>query len=165
MHPYPVLYIVTSFPKYFKCAAFLESNRYAFVINHLFRKHGARETPQVCALQESAADRSLRLRVRFPPQACTVVPCECLLSSGGPCDWPIIRPEESHRLCGVSLCVIENSQESGGPGTRWTVAPEKAQRRVLQEGKKNRLLDCPRIHYKSGKYEGKIPSQTVSILQ
>jgi len=47
----------------------------------------------------SAVARLLRVRVRIPPEVWMSVPCECCVLSGrGPCDGPIIRPEDSHRV-------------------------------------------------------------------
>ena len=48
----------------------------------------------------------------------------CVISRTGLWDEPIPAPEKSYRLCCVSLCVIENSQEWGGHGPHWAVAPD-----------------------------------------
>ena len=50
----------------------------------------------------------------------SVVCCQVEVSSTG---RSIIQ--RSPTDCDVSLCVIQKLQESGGPGPRWAVAPEK----------------------------------------
>jgi hypothetical protein len=52
-----------------------------------------------------AATRLLGLRVRIPPEAWTPVSWECCVLSGSLCNGPILRREESYRVC-VSLSVI-----------------------------------------------------------
>ena len=48
----------------------------------------------------SKAARLLGLRFRIPPRAWLYVSCErCVLSSRGPCDGPIARPEEYYQAC------------------------------------------------------------------
>jgi hypothetical protein len=53
-----------------------------------------------CGLMRgSTAVSLLRVRVRIPPGVWISVPCECFVLSGrGPCDGPIIRPENSQRM-------------------------------------------------------------------
>jgi hypothetical protein len=59
----------------------------------------------------SAATRLLGLRVRIPPMAWMFASCECCVLSGrGLCDGPITRPEESYRLCCVTVCDLETSR-------------------------------------------------------
>jgi len=60
--------------------------------------------------RRSAAARLLVLWVRVPPGAWMSLCCECCVLSGrGPCDNPIIRPEESYRLGCVVVCDLETS--------------------------------------------------------
>jgi len=58
--------------------------------------------------RRSSAARLLRLWVWHPPGAWTSVRCECCLSSGrAVCVGPILRPEESYRVC-VCVCVCHS---------------------------------------------------------
>ena len=63
----------------------------------------------------SAAGRLLGLRVRIQPGAWMSVSCICCVLSGrGLCDGPITRPEESYRLCCVTVCDLENLKNEAG---------------------------------------------------
>jgi hypothetical protein len=58
--------------------------------------------------RRSAVARLLGLRVLIPSGAWRSLCCECcVLSTRGLCNGPIARPEESYRMCGVSLRVIK----------------------------------------------------------
>ena len=56
----------------------------------------------VAARSKAGAGRLLGLRFRIPPWALTSVCCECVLSGGGLCDGPFLRPE-SYQVC---VCVF-----------------------------------------------------------
>ena len=59
----------------------------------------------------STAARLLGLRVRIPPGTRISVACECcVLSSRGPCDGPIPRPEESYRPWCVTIWDLQTSK-------------------------------------------------------
>ena len=62
--------------------------------------------------RSSLASRLLRLWIRIPPGAWTIVCCDCCVLSGrGLCDELITRPEESYRLWRVVVCDLGTSKE------------------------------------------------------
>ena len=64
--------------------------------------------------RRSAAARVLRSWVQIPPEAWMFVCCECCVLSGRSlCDELITRPEESYRLCCVTVCDLETSRMRG----------------------------------------------------